>query len=113
MNESLIHYYRCPEHYARLGWTRAPSGPNGYFRFGDDTFCYGRCSKQLPVESSEDGLYDASSDAVVGDGTVSLPFDLAEVVTNLRQERYGDSDGVQKSALQSALGDVYYHVRPL
>jgi hypothetical protein len=113
MNDSLTQYYRCPEHYIRLALKGSLSGTGGYFRFGEDSFCYGRCSGRDPAASAEDILYDASLDAGVEKGVVSLPFDLEEVIANLRHERYFDFERRQSSVLQSAVVQAYYLMRPL
>jgi hypothetical protein len=113
MNDSLLQYYRCPEHHVQLALAGSPSGKSGYFSFGEDTFCYGRCSGQTPAASPEGTLYDAGDDAVAKDGKVLLPFDLTEVATNLRQERYGNTNHTRNRALQSALVEAYYVMRPV
>lgn len=113
MNDCLIQYYRCPEHYVRLAVKGSLSAKSGFFRFGEETFCYGRCSGRDPATSAGEVLYDTYPDAGVEREVVSLPFDLEEVIANLRHERYIDSDREQSSILQAAIVRGYYFVRPL
>lgn len=113
MNESLIQYYRCPRHYIQVAVKGSLSERNGYFRFGEATFCYGKCSGRDPAASADELLYDAYPDAGVEKEVVSLPFDLEEVIANLRHERYIDSEREQSSLLQAAIVQGYYLVRPL
>jgi hypothetical protein len=113
MNDSLIQYYRCPEHYIRLALKGSLSGTAGYFRFGEDSFGYGRCSGWDPPASADEVLHDASPDVSIENGVISLPFDLAEIVANLQREQYVDSDRKQGSILQSAVVQAYYLMRPL
>ena len=57
---------------------------------------------------------DLAADVVVGEGEVRLPFDLSQVVDNLRLERYPiRSRGVRRKLLESRImRDVYYFLRP-
>lgn len=112
MNNSLVQYFRCQEHYVQLALNGSPSG-GGYFRFGEDTFCYGKCTGVTPVLNPQEELPDAFAAALVDNGVASLPFDLSEIVTNLRHERYINTAGTQGSVLQSAVEQAYYLIRPL
>jgi hypothetical protein len=57
-----------------------------------------------PKDRLEDALPGTSTRA----GIISMPFDLAEVVSNLRNERY-----LERSVFNSTAAPVYYLLRPL
>jgi hypothetical protein len=110
MIDSLSEYYRCPESYVRLSLKEPLSESNGYFNFGAGTTCYGRCSGHSPSSSPEDVLHDVLADATSDEGTVLLPFDLKQVVDNLRYERYSRE---VSSQAESKVAWAYYLLRPL
>jgi len=105
-------YFRCPEHLAALVAGGPVQGEAGFFRFGD-AVCYGRAVAAAPVESASEKMADVAPAACADGGRVLLPFDLAEVVTNLRHERYATfrtpAERVSGSAVAHA---VYYFFRP-
>ena len=41
VNTALVDYYRCPESFANVELKGRLSDDTGYFRFGQDTICYG------------------------------------------------------------------------
>jgi len=110
VSNCLSDYYRCPERYVRLALKGALSETKGYFRFGGEAVCYGRYSGRHVSESPSNGLHDALLDTIVADGTTVLPFDLTELVENLRCEQYAQ-DG-PSGYFKSALSRLYYFVRP-
>jgi hypothetical protein len=112
MRDCLVEYYRCPEGYIQLAFKEPLSGASGYFRFGQDSVCYGRCSGHNPSATPTGSLYDASLNTSVEKGVLSLPFDLAEVAHNLRYELYTNPTRSDKSALESVLNRIYYFLRP-
>lgn len=112
MNDSFLDYFKCPERYARFGLRGPLSAERRYFHFGPDNLCYGRLS----------GLHNGSGAGMVSDvvhevkiegGSVDLPFDVKEVVDNLRFELYPSSARNENSAVNSLLAAAYYCVRPL
>lgn len=114
-DQLLTDHFRCPEEFVNL--TVAPNqSPNmGFFRFGEDAICYGRCASGPAAHSVTDSLHDALGDVHVGRDSVSLPFDPAQVVTNLRHERYqnGHTFGHSPSILKRIARKLYYLARPL
>jgi glycosyltransferase involved in cell wall biosynthesis len=111
VNDCLVEYYRCPESYVRLN----PRGPlserSGYFEFGAGTTCYGRCAGHTPSDSPTEMLPDVLSHVVIDRNAVYLPFDLKEVVDNLRCELYPEE--VASSTDTRMMARAYYLVRPL
>jgi len=84
----LSDYYRLPEHMLGEVCPSQSSGDVGFFQFGSGTTCFGQCT--LGVAAS---IYDAKShsisDSVSPRGReLHFAFDPAQVVENLRRERY-------------------------
>ena len=113
MNDCLIRYYRCPEHYARLALRGPLSETNGFFRLGPDTVCYGKCSGHSPADSPNGILRDALQDTTIDGNTIHLPFDLRQVVENLRYELYSGEHTNGNGLKAQALTKAYYLIRPL
>jgi hypothetical protein len=85
----------------------------GFFRVGEAT-CFGRCSGASPVEQSTGSLPDISGAISTNGRGPTLPFDLSEVVTNLRYERYRVESPhyLEKVTGSSPLRQLYYFLRP-
>ncbi len=111
VNDSLVQYYRCPESYVRLKLKKPLSEQSGYFEFGTGTTCYGRCAGHAPSPSPTGMLSDALSDTMIEGSTVYLPFDLKQVVDNLRCELYSQEDA--RPAEDRMMARAYYLLRPL
>ena len=109
-------YFRCPTHFASFDAPRNLSPEHGYFTFGNGV-CYGRPSNVHPRRNVADELPDVSDAVEFHGGRISLPCDLSEVVTNLRQERYADTRAshhfLESVAASDAVRDVYYFLRPI
>ena len=110
----LREIFRCPDNVATFVLKGDLSGARGYFRFGDDAICYGRCSTAIPAESAEGQLHDALSDVLTDCSRVRLPFDPMEIVDGLRHERYTANAKAGGSQLpgNSVMRKMYYAVRP-
>ncbi len=112
MNDCIVQYYRCPENFVRLKAREGLSETSGYFKFGPDTIGYGRCAGHLPSGSPKATLHDVLSDTTINDGTVCLPFDLDEVIDNLRYELYVQESSSRTDS-KSFGRAAYYLLRPL
>lgn len=113
MNESFVQYYRCPESYVRFELKGALSDNKGYFRFGQDTVCYGRYGDRQ-VSPRPVGLFDAEWDLFPSRESVHLRFDPSEVADNLRREVYSELSSKNRHlSLGSAIAEAYYLIRPL
>ena len=113
MNDYLIQYYRCPERYVQLALKASLPSTRGYFRFGENTICYGRYCGRVPSSSPSGTLFDAHPDVSLENGTIFLPFDSGEVIDNLRYELYMVAAASHRARLQSIAKHMYYFVRPL
>jgi len=113
--KAFLEYYRCPEEYAAFAAGNSFCDTSGYFRFGPDTVCYGRSrSNHSPIQFAKE-LHDVSSEVHMNGSVCSLPFDPAEIVDNLRQERYvdGHHKSVTTPGIRSAARKAYGYIRPL
>lgn len=105
----LAEYYRLPQGYSNVLAGQPLSSDRGFFRFGDEAVCYGRCAGQ-PSSSPSNIKFDGLNEARLDGSTLTLPFDLQETVDNLRNELYtehGPGQGRKRAAR------FYYLVRPI
>jgi hypothetical protein len=112
-DEVLAEYYRCP----LLGNVTAGKGVDraaGYFALGSEVL-FGRPATGRVAACAGSRLYDVSADIVSTESEVHLPFDLAEVIDNLRYERYAAHlrPDQQRSRAAAWLRSSYYFFRPL
>jgi hypothetical protein len=111
MNQTFLDYFRCPERYVRLAVKDGLSENSGFFRFGQGVVGYGRYARHRPADSPRGQLRDAWADVESASGSVCLPFDLDEVVENLRLERYTE-DSHYSGPVNGLIASVYYTFRP-
>jgi hypothetical protein len=109
VNSVLTQYYRCPDTYGQIGVRGVLPSTSGYFRFGKTAVCYGSYHRQRPSFNSADTLPDALHEIVIENGKVYLPFNPAQVISNLSFEAYVDQ---WRSGPMSALSNLYYWLRP-
>ena len=97
-------YYGCPVTFSKFGVTGQLSAENGYFKFGDVT-CYGR---QVQPAAPPGSIAPHATCA-------RLPFDLCEVVTNLRREHYTQNVPADFGKITAArsVQKAYYFLRPI
>jgi hypothetical protein len=112
----LKDYFRLADDVADFVTTgeRAKTSP-GYFRFGPDVICFGRCASGTLAETAVPSLHDAGEHVEASGSTVRLSFDPAEVIDNLRYERYiaNSTNGEKPYPANGALQSLYYWLRPL
>src|ERR1019366_5142092 len=113
-NRPLVDYYKCPEEFGEIEVKGELSEGAGFFQFGPGTICYGRCHTGRPASRPVGPLFDVSEAVETDQGTVRLPFDLTEVVNNLRGERYAIQPDTPRPLrmLKAAVRNVYYFLRP-
>jgi len=112
MNESFLDYFKCPDQYARLAAKGPLSGSARYFRFGETSVCYGR----LFGDDNRPGsgqMTDMAQEVTIDGDRVNLPFDIKEVVDNLRCELYPSQARNEKSVTYATVAAIYYGVRPI
>jgi len=113
MDRHLSEYYRLPADW-KCGLSYEKSGARpGFFKFGEESICYGVCGAGHLASTASGHLYDAIADVRTDSGIVHLPFDPAEIIDNLRNEHYtkfGNSDG--NTVVGSApVKKAYYSIR--
>ena len=111
MERQLNEYYRLPRDWREYAQCDQASGQPGFFRFGSESLCYGRCKAGTTNKLASAALHDARNDVRFENHTVHLPIEPAEVIDNLRRERYvlaPASNGVVRSLL---VRKAYYGVR--
>ena len=113
MNEYVTRYYRCPERHIKFNLAGPLSQEIGYFRFGNDALCYGQLCEETPSPTLNENLPDLISHTSHNNGITYLPFDVTQVVDNLRLELYANHSRHDESPLGSVLKEIYYTVRPL
>ena len=111
----LTDHFRCPDGFVDLRVSEDLSGGSGYFRFGTQAICYGQCSSGTPAAAVTDPLHDALQHVNMRESTVQLSFDPAQVIDNLRHERYFSDhpSGRTVNSANSLVRKMYYVARPL
>jgi hypothetical protein len=92
VDQALADYFRIPAGlFVGTSVTDGcASGDRGFFRFGANNICYGRCQAGVATNVETSGEFDASRKLSFNGTTVQLPFSFSEIVGNLRLERYRD-----------------------
>jgi hypothetical protein len=114
MDNALLDYFRCPEDFAEIEVDGPVFSDSGYFRFGQD-ICYGQYSGGQLSKHLTHGLSDAYKDVRIEGTSLYLPFDLTQIVENLRRERYqlNSWHSLEKITGGRASRAVYYLLRPI
>lgn len=115
MSQILSDYFRLTDQGLGRVCAARPSGESGFFQFGDSPICFGHCTAGVAASPESAQLHDASKSVRVGECKVQLPFDPAEIVENLRTERYVRHLLANRGRLvdHPAIRKVYYAVREL
>lgn len=113
MERQLSEYYRLPRDWSNYAQCAGTTGKSGFFRFGTETICYGRCQTGATDSMAGAALHDVRKEVRVDNSKVILPIDAAEIIDNLRLERYAQllapgSNGVLRSL---SIRKMYYAIR--
>lgn len=114
MIQPLSDYYRIPDDFfGRRPHVVPAPGEVGFFRFGANTICYGRSASGVSNNVEDSARFDASQDIRRDGATVQIPFDFAEVIENLRLERYQKALTPTKASIaeDGPVRQLYYLVR--
>ncbi|MFI5092238.1 MAG: hypothetical protein ACHQIK_02240 [Candidatus Acidiferrales bacterium] len=113
MVQSLSDYYRVPPDSLSHILGANPSGDAGFFQFGAETICYGKCTSGVSTKVEKSELYDALKSMRLDESEIHLPFDPAAVIEGLRREHYEGSlaPGREKIITQEWILRAYYFVR--
>jgi hypothetical protein len=113
MNKQFLEYFRCPANYADFRLRGELLSDPGFFRVGPDLTCYGRISAGHTSHEPSGPLDDVLSAVRVERNGCVLPFDLDEVIENLRFERYDGAMPVVRRSITKVVGrKTYYAMRP-
>lgn len=108
----LEEYFRCPKQLAVLATAEPLPHEEGYFSFGAIT-CFGRQSVGTPAATPDASLSDIARGISSANGQVLLPFELAEVLANMRFELYPEARRAREDLSRSSFSrSVYYRFRP-
>lgn len=115
LRTAFVDYFRCPADAAPSDSDLEASPDEGYFRFGT-AIGYGRIAGARPSARVGADLPEVST-LVTRDagGRVRLPFNLSEVATNLREERYRQAashDYLNRLTGTTLARHIYYFLRP-
>ena len=114
MNNILTEYLRCASVPAQFSVADCSSQKPGYFSLGASITCYGRTCRGADPKRCNGHFPDLLPYVRMNGSRIQLPFDPAEVIDNLRYERYVSSIGSDYGRwTEKAIRDVYYAVRPL
>ena len=115
MSTNLSDFYRTPI-FARAPYS-CEAGKNGagFFRFGPDIVCYGECSSGSAPNVATSADFDARKATIVSGLEIQLPFDISNVIDDLRKERYFPLLSTGRKGLTShpLIRESYYLVREL
>ena len=113
MNHPLTDYYRVPQcligRYSPVKF----SGASGFFSLGSQAICYGQCDSGVSVRVQDAALFDVSNKIRMVGSEILLPFDLVQVIENLRRELYLAKlvPPRERIVTQEWLRKCYYFVR--
>jgi len=110
LDRAFRDFYRYPEGMFDFALKGKLSQNEGYFRVGADAVCYGRTCSGGREEDPAFPAGDVLRDAVISGTRVELPFDLSEIIDNLRLERYPHR---LLGGWEALLKRIYYWLRPL
>jgi hypothetical protein len=106
-------YYRCAPEFVRFDTSEALSTTRGFFTYRGHR-CYGRVAGAEPRRDVTATLSEVSPETRAAGDHVVLPFDLADVVTNLREERYGRNPELAAGVTAASMAEqLYYWLRPM
>ncbi|MGH9327556.1 MAG: hypothetical protein ACRD2B_12855 [Terriglobia bacterium] len=111
MRETFLDFYRCPAAFASFALAPEVSTGPGYFHFGPEIVCFGNCASGHSSHFPKNGLYDSFRDVTADAGGIRLPFDLTQVIDNLRLERYTATSN--HHSIERMIREGYYFVRPV
>ena len=110
-SEAVIDRYRCPQDLIGVVSSEPLSSMAGFFRFGQDGICYGRSISAIPSPRPKLPLHDAAGEVAVENAKLLLPFNLKEVIDNLRLEHYRNGEATESNLFQLCK-KLYYYLRP-
>jgi hypothetical protein len=106
--------FRCPDFIDNFLVNTNLSAESGYFRLDSDAICYGQCASVAPAKHMTEPLPTITHRLNRNGLPIELLYDPAQVVDNLRCERYSSSTaGYRTLSPDSPVRSAYYKLRPL
>lgn len=109
----LSDFYGCPQLASDFTLASPLQAPVGYFRVNEGPLCYGQLSEAQPAVTANAALPEVYAHVSNQGKTIRLPFDPAQVISNLRLEKYKVDAEENGNNLSSLVRRVYYLLRPL
>jgi hypothetical protein len=111
----ISEHFRCPKDIPSFRVAPGLSRASGFFRLNANMICFGQCSSGLPVSSVDEPLHLASEHVKTSGASIQLPLNPAQVIDNLRLERYASDSTRCKRSLGAnpVVRNIYYLLRPL
>jgi hypothetical protein len=117
IDQALSDYYRMhTDSFARATTTAGcASGDIGFFQFGKNNICYGRCMSGVAGNVADSAQFNALEDVRRDGTTIQFAFSLNEVVENLRLERYRQKVIPEKGIFPASapVRQLYYLIRKI
>lgn len=115
MRNILSEYYKTPLELHVVGPSANLEREAGFFRYGADVICYGDCSEGVANDVLDSGRFDVSKSIGIRNGELRLPFDIGDVIDNLRRERYlkPSERGPKALTRRDWIRECYYSVREI
>jgi len=115
MMSLLTDYYRLPGDTTVSLSVQPSSGESGFFRFGPNATCFGQSACGVSESVENVALNDASKSTQVKPCEIRLPFDPAQIVDNLRLERYVKKNGANGGRMVDLpiVRKSYYAIREM
>lgn len=115
MSRLLSEYYATPFNSRIVRRGDDKKNLAGFFRFGQDIVCYGECSSGSAPEVTASVDFDARKAANANGSEIQLPFDISNVIDNLRMERYVQQSSSERRGITKhpLIRQSYYLVREL
>src|SRR5258708_5277803 len=110
MSKILSEYYGTPLISRTACCFKGNKNPTGFFRFGSDIVCYGECSSGAAPDVAASVDFDARNATSVSGSEIQMPFDVSNVIDNLRRERYVQqlSSGRRNVTQEGLVREVLY-----
>lgn len=115
MTKLLTDCYKIPGSLLDIKLDGVLNPDRGFFSFGEETTCFGRTTLSNAVRKEPLNLYDVARHCARDHGFLSLPFDVDEVINNLRLEKYINNSMTDENqgAAKKIVRSLYYMIRPL
>ena len=115
VDPTLLDYYRMPVDSLPYPAPTAATNPDqsGFFQFGKANVCYGHSESGVAKTVAGSAKFPARMHLCHDNGSFQLPFSFAEVIDNLRLERYQKNMSSNWKVLASseAVHRLYYLIR--